>query len=81
MGGEYAKKGGTWGICDDCGDKRRLYELKRNWQGLRVCQDTCWEPQHPQDKPPIPRKIVQIIDPRPQPAMVFMEDTDEGKID
>lgn len=36
-------------ICDRCGFKKWNYELRREWQGLRVCKDTCWEPRHPQD--------------------------------
>lgn len=36
-------------ICDRCGWKRWNYELRKEWNGLMVCRDTCWEPRHPQD--------------------------------
>lgn len=36
-------------ICQRCGFKKWNHELKREWTGLRVCADTCWEPRHPQD--------------------------------
>lgn len=53
---------GAWNaICDRCKFKRKSFELKLEWTGLMVCEDTCWEPRHPQDllrpkqeRPPIP---------------------------
>jgi hypothetical protein len=36
-------------ICDRCGFKRWNYELRREWTGLRVCADTCFEKRHEQD--------------------------------
>jgi hypothetical protein len=35
-----------------CGWKRRLNELKREYSGLRVCADTCWDPKPAELKPP-----------------------------
>lgn len=34
---EY-KPGGTYGICDRCGLKYRLRDLRKEWSGLMVCE-------------------------------------------
>ena len=34
-------------ICDRCGFKYKLDELKKEWTGLMTCPD-CWDPKHPQ---------------------------------
>lgn len=36
-------------ICDRCGFKKKASRLRKTWDGLYVCADTCWEPRHPQD--------------------------------
>jgi hypothetical protein len=36
-------------ICDRCGFNRLNHELRREWTGLMVCRETCWEARHPQD--------------------------------
>ena len=36
-------------ICDRCGFKRKSKDLKKEWNGLWVCADKCWEPRQPQD--------------------------------
>ena len=41
---------GLWNvICDRCGVKRKNNQVKKEWTGLIVCADKCWEPRHPQD--------------------------------
>lgn len=40
--------GDHWKICDRCGFKRRKSETRKEWTGLIVCTDTCWEKKHPQ---------------------------------
>ena len=40
---------GQWNvICDSCGWKKKSGEVRRRWDGLVVCADTCWETDHPQ---------------------------------
>lgn len=34
-------------ICDRCGFKKKLHDLRKEWTGLKVC-DACFEPKHPQ---------------------------------
>lgn len=42
-------KSGLWNvICDSCGFKKKSNEVRRRWDGLYVCADTCWETDHPQ---------------------------------
>ena len=36
-------------ICDRCAAKRWNDELRKEWDGLMVCADTCWEPRNAQD--------------------------------
>lgn len=36
-------------ICDRCGFKRWNSELRKEWTGLMVCRDTCWEARNAQD--------------------------------
>lgn len=49
---EYANSKRAWGLCDRCGFRYRLGQLKELAQanrntGLLVCP-TCWDPSHPQ---------------------------------
>jgi hypothetical protein len=40
---------GSWNvICDSCGFKKKSYQVRKRWDGLIVCADTCWETDHPQ---------------------------------
>lgn len=41
--------GNHWMVCDRCGFDRRLAEMRKEWTGLWVCEDKCWESRHPQD--------------------------------
>lgn len=36
-------------ICDRCGFKKWNHELRKEWTGLMVCRETCFETRHPQD--------------------------------
>lgn len=59
-------------ICDRCGGKRLNTELRREWQGLMVCRDGCWEPRHPMDK--MKGRVDRQNPPwvRPEPADTFI---------
>lgn len=48
MANEYAKPGGAWGICDRCGFKYRLSDMKKEWTGLMVCRED-YDIRHPQE--------------------------------
>ena len=32
--------------CQRCQAKRKSFEVKKEWTGLMVCADKCWEPKH-----------------------------------
>jgi hypothetical protein len=49
MAHEYYKKGSWWVHCQQCAFKRRSEDIRKRWDGLLVCGDTCWEPRHPLD--------------------------------
>lgn len=58
--GKYAKA-----ICDRCGDKYYLKDLKKEWTGLKVC-DICWDPKTKQEFPDrTPIDPESLHDPRP----------------
>lgn len=38
------------GLCDRCGFRFKLLELKKEWTGFKVCSE-CYEPKHPQLEP------------------------------
>lgn len=59
-------------ICDRCGFKRRRSEIRKEWQGLYVCSDTCWEKKHPQleIKARHDRQAVPVA--RPEATDVFL---------
>ena len=41
---------GAWNvICQRCGFERKSFQVRKEWTGLIVCSDGCWEPRHPQD--------------------------------
>jgi hypothetical protein len=44
----FYKKADWKSICDRCGFLYKASQLKKEWNGLRVCK-VCWEPRHPQD--------------------------------
>ena len=59
-------------ICDRCAAKRWNDELRREWDGLMVCADTCWEPRNPQD---FVRGVQDKQNPpwvRPEPADIYV---------
>jgi hypothetical protein len=42
-------KHGSWNaVCDRCGFEFKMYQLRKDWQGLMVCRED-WEPRHEQD--------------------------------
>lgn len=43
-------KGGTYGICDRCGFRFRLRELRKEWTGLMVCVAD-FDPRPPETRP------------------------------
>ena len=59
-------------ICDRCGFERWNHQIRLEWNGLRVCADTCWEPRHPQDLIRVRPERQRVNDPRPRPEDVFL---------
>jgi hypothetical protein len=52
-------------ICDRCGLKYMYTQLRREWNGLRTCDD-CWSMKHPQLSPIYPPTEPQALqNPRP----------------
>lgn len=67
--------------CMRCARIRGRSRMRKEWTGLLVCEDTCWEPKHPQmtlmgvpDDQTVPWK-------RPEPAPVFLNPGDVSEAD
>ena len=60
--------GRWWVVCDRCGFKRYNTDVRKTWNGLIVCADTCYDgPRDPLDKPPPLRpERPSVPDPRPR---------------
>ena len=48
MANNYYKPGSWNAICDICGFEFKAEELKKQWDGIMVCERD-WSPRHPQD--------------------------------
>ena len=67
---------GKWLVlCDRCGFERTNDKLKKEWTGLMVCADTCWEPRHPQDFVRAKPEENKVTYTRPEPADQFVSVT------
>jgi hypothetical protein len=65
---------GKWNaICDRCGFKRKNDQLRKEWTGLMVCADTCWESKHPQLMLRVPEDNPSVPWARTEPADTFVE--------
>lgn len=64
-----------WGLCMRCGFKRRLTDLCKEWNGLRVCKDTCKDPKPAEMKAPrVTPEGVPLPNASPDVEPVFRED-------
>jgi len=64
-------------ICDRCGFKRKFSEMRKEWTGLWVCTDTCWEARHPQDLLKGKKDLPGVKVARPWPAeRTFLADNE-----
>lgn len=71
-GADSYRAGGTWAICDECGGKFRLSELRKRWDKALVCRND-WEPRHPQESLRSIRDRVRVEGAtRSEPADVFV---------
>lgn len=73
---DYFRKGDFNRICDRCGFKKKASETKKEWTGLIVCIEGCWEPRHPQEFVKGRRDRQRVPNPRPDSTPTFLEPTD-----
>ena len=69
------KPGDAYAICDSCGFKFMLSELRKDWRGFMVCKDD-YEPRHPQDTVQSTADKIVIDNARPQVTDVFLDPGD-----
>jgi hypothetical protein len=56
-------------LCDQCGQRFKLNELRKEWTGFKVCTE-CYEPKHPQLEPKRTINEPQaLLQPRPEARM------------
>jgi hypothetical protein len=61
----YATGKYALGLCDYCGQRYKLNELRKNWRGFKVCPDD-YEPKEPQLEPlRFKGDAVALFEPRP----------------
>lgn len=69
---DYYRHGDRNAICDRCGFKYKLSQLRPTWDGLLVCRKD-WEPEHPQNRIRIRPERPRHVDARPEPPDQFTE--------
>lgn len=76
MSRTYYKHGDYNAICDVCGFKFKGSQLKKRWDGMRVCEED-WEMRHPMDlfNPDLSDDEGIVDDPRPEQPDVFTDVT------
>lgn len=58
---------GNWKVaCQRCGFWFPSSDIRREWTGLLVCKDKCWEPKHPQ-------LVLRVREEKSVPAFVSKE--------
>lgn len=72
----FYEPGGFYRICQRCGFERRNYDTRKEWTGLYVCADTCFETRHPQDMVRGRKDLQRVPDPRPEPEDTFLSDNE-----
>lgn len=64
---------GAWNvICDSCGFKKKSFEVRKRWDGLYVCADTCYERDHPQKFLRVKEGVIAPPFVRPDPAPTYL---------
>ena len=65
----YARGKYALGICDRCGWQCAFLEMKKEWNGLKVCEE-CYEPKQPQLMPtPQVSDPEALFEPRPEVSL------------
>jgi hypothetical protein len=66
--------GGVWAICARCSFKRRRPDIAKEWTGLMVCRDTCWDPRPAiLTAPNVGPEGVPLPDITPRPPDLFVD--------
>ena len=69
------RPGTAWAICDSCGMRVYLSELRKDWRGFMVCKKD-YEPRHPQDNVQASADKLVINNARPQVTDIFLNPGD-----
>ena len=66
------KPGDSLAICDQCGFRFYLSQLRKDKDGFMVCK-TCYDPPHPQDSIRVRPERNTIQDARPEGTPVYLK--------
>jgi len=66
------KSGDHFVICDRCSFKKYRSECRKEWTGLIVCRDTCWEKKHDQLETHAIRDNQAVKDARPEATDTYL---------
>ncbi len=67
---------GKWNvICQRCGTKYKNDQLEKEWTGLLVCKDKCFETRHPQDFVRAVDDDQSVETPSPPPTDIYVSVT------
>lgn len=70
-----------YGVCMRCGFKRRVNQLRKEWTGLRVC-DECWDPKPAELRPPrVTPEGLPVPNASPEPPIVERDPAVTGQPD
>ena len=67
--------GDALAVCDSCGYRFHLSELKKDWRGFMVCKKD-FEPRHPQDSVKVRADKIVIDNARPEVTDIFLNPGD-----
>lgn len=77
----FYKPGGTWGICDRCGEVCRLASMRKEWTSLMVCS-ACLDPRPAELSPPhVYPEGLPAPNARPEPVDIELSDGDVTEAD
>lgn len=74
------RPGDAKAVCDTCGFRHYLSELRKDHEGFMVCK-RCYDPPHPQDSIRVPVERNTIQDARPEGEPVYLSPGDVTRDD
>lgn len=71
MSNNFFRAGSYYQICDVCGHKYHMEEMRKRWDGMIVCKDD-FESRHPMDFLRVREDKQSVSNARPRPSDSFI---------